>query len=191
MLRMTRVGGSGTGHGRLARPRARTIVHAPRQHQSEILRCAQDDKSRRQPHGTRANLRGHVQGPSFTHRARAKARSFAALRMTRVGGSRTEQDKLARPRARTIVHAPRQRQSEILRHAQNDKSRRQPHGTGQACEAARKDHRSRAAQRHSEILRDAQSDNAPAPRAPAQHGPAQSDSCACGCRASHAASCCR
>jgi hypothetical protein len=41
-------GGSRTEQGNLAETRARTIVHALRQRQSEILRCAQDDKNRRQ-----------------------------------------------------------------------------------------------------------------------------------------------
>jgi hypothetical protein len=144
MLRMTSVGGSHTEQGRLAKPRARTIVHAPRRHHSEILCHAQDDKSRPQPHGTGQACEAPRQRQSFTRRASTKARSFAMLRMTRVGGSRTEHGRLARPRARTIVHAPRQRHSGILRDAQDDKSPRQPHGTRQACEATRKNHRSRA-----------------------------------------------
>ncbi len=59
------------------------------------------------------------------------------LRMTRVGGSGTEQGKLARPRARTIVHAPRQRQRQILRDAQDDKSRRPRDGTRESCQTSR------------------------------------------------------
>jgi hypothetical protein len=68
----------------------------PSQRHSEILRDAQDDKSRRQPHGTGASLRSRAQEPSCTRHASTTARSFAMLG-TRVGGSRMERRILPSP----------------------------------------------------------------------------------------------
>ncbi len=115
----TRAAAAARNRASLRGPTPKTIVHAPRQHHSEILRDAQDDKSRRQRHGTRQACEATRRASAS---ASARARSFAMLRMTRAGGSRTEQGKLAMPRARAIAHAPHQRQSEILRDAQQRKT---------------------------------------------------------------------
>jgi hypothetical protein len=92
--------------------------------QSEILRDAQDDKNRRQRHGTRE--------PS---RAGATARSFAMLRMTRVGGRGTARGNPVKRRERA-PKTPTRCVRQLSARARRARCSSNPGYTSASCPAA-------------------------------------------------------